>query len=70
MDEAIISRATIRQRGADAFNAGRSRESHNMNPGSAAIADWLDGFNQAQRQDGCAFFRKQAEVMVAEVSPP
>ena len=69
MDEAIIPRETIRQRGRDAFNAGRPRDSHNMNPCAAALPDWLEGFDQAAQQDGCAFFRKQAEV-VMEVSPP
>ena len=49
MDEAIIPRATMRQRGADAFNAGRDRDSHNMNPGAAALPDWLEGFDQAAK---------------------
>lgn len=68
MDEAIIPRATIRQRGADAFNAGRSRESHNMNWHSSALAEWLAGFDQAA-QAWHRSTRQQAEVVV-EVSPP
>ncbi len=47
MDEAIIPRARIRQRGVDAFNAGRDRDSHNMNHGAAALPDWLAGFDEA-----------------------
>ena len=47
MDEAIVSRSVIRQRGADAFNAGRDRDSHNMNPWAPALVDWLAGFDQA-----------------------
>ena len=47
MDEAIIPRSTIRARGAAAFNAGRSRDAHNMNPGAAALAEWLEGFDEA-----------------------
>jgi len=47
MDEAIIPRSTIRARGAEAFNAGRSRDSHNMNWHSPALAEWLEGFDEA-----------------------
>lgn len=69
MDHSIISRATMRQRGADAFNAGRTRSCHNMNHDAAALADWLEGFDRAaqawHRQQ-----RPQAQVILAEVSPP
>lgn len=40
MTEAIISRDTIRARARAAFARGAGRDDHNMNPGSAAIADW------------------------------
>ena len=62
MDQAIISRDTIRARGAAAFNAGRSRDSHNMNPGAAALSEWLDGFDSEAK----AWYAAQQ----LEVSPP
>lgn len=75
MDEAIIPRATIRARGAAAFNANRSRDSHNMNPGAAALAEWLEGFDEAAKAWQAAQLaarygvvtRRQAEVVVREV---
>lgn len=48
MDQ-IVSRGMMFDRGADAFNAGRTRDSHNMNPWSAGVADWLAGFDDAKR---------------------
>ncbi len=45
--EQIISREAMRQRGAEAFNAGRTRDSHNMNWHSPALAEWLAGFDEA-----------------------
>ncbi|QOY96358.1 hypothetical protein IM543_11360 [Massilia sp. UMI-21] len=47
MAEQIVSRETMRQRGADAFNAGRTRDSHNMNWHSPALPDWLAGYDAA-----------------------
>ncbi|WP_288379812.1 hypothetical protein [uncultured Massilia sp.] len=46
MDQ-IISREAMRQRGAEAFNDGRPRDSHNMNWHSPALAEWLAGFDEA-----------------------
>lgn len=69
MDHSIFSRATMRKRGADAFNAGRTRCSHNMNHDAAALPDWLEGFDHAAQ----AWYRQQrpqAQVVLAEVSPP
>lgn len=54
MTDNIISRETIRARGARAYNRGRGVDDHNMNPGSAAIKDWQFGWHTArveQRQD-------------------
>lgn len=46
MDDPIISRDTIRQRGADAFDRGVDVDGHNMNPHTSAmaIADWQQGW--------------------------
>lgn len=71
MTDQIVTRASMRKRGADAFNAGRSRESHNMNWHSPALAEWLEGYDEAAQ----AWHRQlrqqqQARVVVAEVSPP
>ena len=56
MDEAIISRDTIRERGAFAFDQGRNVDDHHMNPGAPAIADWQAGW-----------LERQAEVYAREV---
>jgi len=49
MDEQIMSRAQLRARVIDkataAFVRGDSIDSHNMNPGSPAHADWVRTFN-------------------------
>lgn len=47
MNEPIISREQIRERARCAFAAGKSRDEHDMNPGSAAIADWEAGWDRA-----------------------
>ncbi|WP_371763362.1 hypothetical protein [Massilia sp.] len=44
MDDTIVSRDTIRQRGADAFDQGRGINDHHMNPGAPAIDDWQQGW--------------------------
>ncbi|MGI4846185.1 MAG: hypothetical protein ACRYF7_23085 [Janthinobacterium lividum] len=67
MDGQITSRSTHRARGAAAFDAGFSRDSHNLNPGSAAIVDWQHGYDTAAQ----AWHAKQQQARVAmEVSPP
>jgi len=48
MTFAIISRQTMRNRGADAFEKGEGRDDHHMNPGSAAIPVWQEGWDQAE----------------------
>lgn len=44
--ESIISRETIRQRGADAFDRGVPIDGHNMNPWVDAVADWRKGWQE------------------------
>lgn len=56
--EQIVSRDTIRARARAAFERGASRDSHNMNPDAAALADWLAEY------DRCA-----AEAESLEVTP-
>jgi hypothetical protein len=67
MSDSIISRETIRARGAAAFSAGRGVDDHGMNPGAAAIKDWQFGWHtrriERSRVDG-----NQAQQL--EVSPP
>ena len=67
MCDQIVSRSMIFDRGAAAFNAGHPRDSHNMNWHSPALPDWLAGWDHAA-QESCAFFRKQAEIVVAEAA--
>lgn len=43
--ESIISRETIRERGARAYDQGRGVDDHRMNPGSAAIKEWQFGWH-------------------------
>lgn len=54
MADAIISRQTIRNRGAAAYHAGKPRDSHNFNPGSPAIFDFLIGYDLAKSQHDTA----------------
>lgn len=66
MDQ-IVSRASMFDRGADAFTAGRPRDSHNMNWHSPALVDWLAGYDHAQRRWEKAT-NKQAVVVMLEVA--
>jgi hypothetical protein len=66
--ENIVSRETIRQRGANAFDRGVPIDGHNMNPWAPAVADWREGWMQRQAEVGA--LRVLAEAMVSEVSPP
>jgi hypothetical protein len=67
MDEAIIPRETIRQRGAWAFDQGRSIDDHGMNPGAPAIEDWQDGYRERQ---AAVYAREVIKYCAGEVSPP
>lgn len=44
MDDNIVSRETIRQRGAEAFDRGISIDGHEMNWFAPAIEDWRKGW--------------------------
>lgn len=47
MSEQIVSREDIRAKGRAAFEAGRGRDEHHMNPGSPAIEDFQHGWDLA-----------------------
>jgi hypothetical protein len=47
MSEPIFARQTMRNRGADAFKAGKDRNEHHMNHGALAIPLWQEGWDQA-----------------------
>lgn len=65
----IVSRETMRQRGADAFDRNVPIDGHNMNPGAPAIEDWQKGWRDRQ---AVVFARAAVKPMLdlAEVSPP
>lgn len=46
MTDQIFSRERMRTTGRAAFAAGKGRDEHNMNPGSAAITEWQAGWDQ------------------------
>lgn len=46
MDLPIVSRASIRAMARAAFERGQARDSHNMNPGAAALVDWLAEYDR------------------------
>lgn len=46
MTDQIVSREHMRATGSAAFAAGKGRDDHNMNPGSAAITEWQAGWDQ------------------------
>jgi len=50
MDGSIISRDIIRAKARRAFEQGRGRASHDMNPGSPALVDWLDEYDRCTRE--------------------
>lgn len=47
MTDQIISRDHIRAKGRAAFEAGRGRDEHFMNPGSPAIEEFQEGWDRA-----------------------
>jgi hypothetical protein len=49
MNDQIISREQIRALARAAFEAGRSRESHNMNWHAAALPTWLAEYDRLVR---------------------
>jgi hypothetical protein len=48
MDDSIVSREEIRQRGADAFDRGIPVDGHGMNWFVPAIEDWQKGWRDRQ----------------------
>ena len=63
----IVSRAMIQAKGAADFNAGRPRDSHNMNWHSPALPDWLAG-HDAAAQAWAKATNKQAIVVMLEAA--
>lgn len=55
----IISREMIRERARCAFAAGKCRDDHEMNWHAAALAEWLEAYDQAAAE------AKQPEVETA-----
>jgi len=71
MTDPIISKDMIRQKARAAHARGVGRDDHGFNWHSeAAISVWQEEWDRCERQENCAFFRKHADVLVAEVSPP
>jgi hypothetical protein len=66
MDE-IISRETIKARGAHAFDQGKGVDDHYMNPGAPAIAEWQFGWHtrriEKARRASLAAVVQQLEVL-------
>jgi hypothetical protein len=67
MMEHIISRETMRKRGAKAFEQGLGINDHGMNPGSPAIEDWQAGWRD-HRIMVCALHVVKSQL--AEACPP
>jgi hypothetical protein len=71
MTDPIISKALIKAKARAAHARGAGRDDHGFNWHAAcAIETWQEEWDRCERQEGCAFFRQQAEVLTAEVSPP
>jgi hypothetical protein len=49
-DDIIVSRAHIRAKARSAFDAGRARDSHGMNPSAPALFDWLEEYDRCANQ--------------------
>lgn len=73
MDDSIVPRETMRQRGARDFDLGRSIDAHGMNPGSAAIADWRAGYIERRAERRAEHAQSCVEpllVMAFGATPP
>lgn len=64
MCDQIVSRSMIFDRGAADFNAGRPRDSHNMNWHSPALPDWLAGYDHAAKVWAQATNKQAVAIMV------
>jgi len=60
----IISRETMRARGAKAFDQGRGVDDHGMNPDVAAVVEWQTGWRGRQ------IATQQAGQQLAGSNPP
>lgn len=69
MDQSISLISTIQKRkfelGYEAYMANRTRDSHDMNPGSPAIADFQAGWDQAAKEHYGLSARQQLDVAQA-----
>jgi len=54
MADSIFPRAIMRERGAAAFRAGKSRDDHAMNWHAPALAEWLTGYDLEQTRSELA----------------
>ena len=64
MADSIFPRAIMRERGAAAFRAGKSRDDHAMNWHAPALAEWLTGYDAEAQVHGAILKAKQpVEVM-------
>ena len=61
MTDQIVSRDYMRTKGAEAFADGQGRNDHDMNPGSAAIAEWQAGWDQVYAAAAAALARATQE---------
>jgi hypothetical protein len=48
MTDQIVSRTYMHAKGRAAYEAGKRRDEHHMNPGSPAILDFQDGWDRAK----------------------
>jgi hypothetical protein len=46
MDDQIVTREHMRERGREARAAGKGRDEHGMNPWVAAVAEWRAGWDE------------------------
>jgi hypothetical protein len=70
MTESIISRETIRARARSAFATGQSRDSHGMNPGAAALVDWLAEYDRLTAERANDISRESRRALRAAKNPP
>jgi len=68
MTNQIVSRATIRARARAAFDGGKSRDSHGMNPGALALVDWLAEYDRCASQVSNFTPAAKMRVDVAQVA--
>lgn len=67
MTDPIISKDMIRAKARAAHAKGAGHDDHGFNwHSTCAIDTWQEEWDLCERQETCAFFRKQAEVVVAE----